>query len=573
MKLPEPKNELVLMQHLCRSHLWPFVLYAFGIQNYMTRHPANQWCVERVHRPLCEWLEWHIKDWLRTRHTRTLPKKLLIVWPRGFGKTTLVTKAAQLWCHLQETDLSSITDSVTVEKSWDFLQSLKTVMAGEDPNAWFSKLYGSWRDPKRPWKQGFLVHAMRQSLAAEAASMVCSGVEKGITGKHPDALFIDDPIVQEKLVEQGGWLDKVNRHMDAMIPAIRQDGLLVGTATRYHDSDWLGKYIRDEGVKTLLGHIPPYLDFDLDEKTGQWDLYFMQARDTEGKSVLPEVWPEEALSAYERKSSMDFQSQMMNDPGTGEHMPLTKEQLDLMWVSPKDVPGNLRISIHCDTAWKSRTSIGRGDYNVIQVWGHAVDGSGSVYYLEGYRNNRWRSEEFLDTLVALIQKVKKERGVKPFAITDERALGGKNDIFEGLVWSHCAAAGVVAPPVFLLNRGQLRKEIRIREAAGYWVNGKVWLVRRAPGVESLVAEMLRIGVSQHDDMADAAADVFCEEVYTPSRVMGSQGDQAPPPRRPYDEYLQMPLHMIDEDGVRELYDHMVEKEEQEAVWVEKWGFG
>lgn len=563
------KAEYEIWQDLCREKLWPFLLYGFGIQAYMDNHPANRWCVARVHKPLADWLEFHIKDWLRTRHVRRTPKKCMIVVPRGFGKTTLITKGAQAWLHLLDPDLSTITDSVTTEKSWEFLQAIKNVMDGQDPNAWFTRLYGDWRDPGRPWKQGFMTHALRQSLAAEAASMVCSSVEKGITGKHPDALFVDDPIVQEKLVEGMNWIDKVNKHMDAMIPALRQDGLLVATATRYHDADWLGRYMRDEGVASITGHQPPYLDFSLDER-GQWHLYFLQARRHDGKPVLPEVWSDEALSAYERKNSLDYMAQMMNDPGTGEHMPLTREQLEVMMVEPKDVPGNLRISIHCDTAWKDRATIGKGDYNVIQVWGHAADGSGEVYYLEGHRSNAWRAEEFLDTLVGIIQKVKKERGVRPFVITDEKVLGGKNDIFENLVWSHCAAAGVVAPPVLLLARGNKRKSVRIREAVGYWVNGKVRLVRRSPGLEALVSEMLRIDVSAHDDMADAAADVFHEEVYTPETVIGRENAQGPPPRRPWDEELQLPFSAMDDDTVRYAYDQVVEREERE-FWVDRWG--
>jgi hypothetical protein len=565
------KNELKLWQDACRDKLWLFLLYAFGVRNFMRKNPHKAWCVEEIHRPLCDWMEERMLEWVKTRHLRTKPKKIMIIWPRGFGKTTIVTKAAQLWLHLQDPDVSTITDSVTTEKSWEFLGALKHVMDGSDPNAWFTHLYGNWRDPKREWKQGKLVHAFRQSLGAESSSMMCSSVEKGITGKHPDALFIDDPIVQEKLTEGLAWIEKVNRHMDAMIPALQSDGLLVATATRYHDTDWLGKYLRDEGCCNVEGHEPPYRDFDI-RPDGQWELFFMQARGDDGKSMLPDVVSDAFLQDYERKNPMDFQAQMMNDPGTGAHMPLTLEDLDRCWVEQRDVPKNLGYSIHCDTAWKSREMMGRGDFSAIQLWGHAGDGSGVVYYLEGWDSNTWSAEEFLDTLVGIIKRLKQTQGARPFAVTDERALGGKNDIMENLIWSHCAQYGVVSPPVVLLNRGGTKKEIRIREAAGYWKNGKVKLVRGAPGVETLRTQMLRIGVSAHDDMADCAADVFNEEIYTPERVAGQALDQPMMPRRPYDEYLQMPLGKIDADGVRELYDRDVERENEVIEYLEKWGW-
>jgi len=502
---------------------------------------------------------------MKSRMIRPTPKKLMIVWPRGFGKTTLITKAGQLYLHILDPDMSTVTDSVSLEKSWDFLKALKDIMSGDDHNAWFSRMYGNWKDNKRAWKQGNLIHAMRQSLAAESASMVSSSVEKGITGKHPDALFIDDPIVMEKLVEGLAWIDKVNRHTDAMIPALRSDGLLVSTATRYHDTDWLGKYMRDEGVRSVAGMSVPYMDFDIDETHGSWDLYFLQARDSFGDPVLPEVAPKEFLDAYEKKNPMDFQAQMMNEPGEGAHMPITRRDIERMWVEAKDIPGNLRLSVHCDTAFKDRKAIGKGDFSVIQVWGHSQNGSGEVYYLWGARSNTWSSNDFGSVFVQMLQMLQRD-GQKPFIVTDERGMGGKEDMFEGMIWNWCAQAGIVAPPVKLLSRIGAKKEMRIRQAAAYWANGKVHLSRKAPEAQHLVQEMLRVGVSAHDDMADAAADVFHEEIYTVERLFG--GDQESPfVRRPYDDVLQLPLHEMNDNHVRMLYDRQMDRENAEREQI------
>jgi len=559
----DQQSEVELFANLCRESFWEFLRWGFGVANYMEKRPENRWCVERVHRPLCEWFEDEVRDWLANRETRRTPKKLMVVWPRGMGKTTIMTKAGQLWVQLQDPDISSITDSVTTEKSWEFLQALKDVMGGKDPNAWFTQMYGSWKDPKRTWKSGMLVHAFRRSMGAEAASMISSSVEKGITGKHPDVIFIDDPVVQEKLTQEMNWLDKVNVHVNALIPALKPNGLLVATATRYHDDDWLGRYIREEGVKKVWGMMPRDWDFRLRPKDGQWDLYFLRAEDGFGNPVCPEIHTAEFLANYKAKSPLDYSAQMMNEPGQGEHMPLTREQVHHMWVEPQHVPGNLSISIHCDTAWKTRETMAKGDYNVIQVWGHARDGSGEVYYLDGYRSNLWRVEDFGDQLVMVLQRLKKE-GRRPFVITDEAGLGGKADVFGGLVQGWCAGAGMYSPPVVLLNRQGRRKEIRIREAAAYWADGKVRLVRGAPCVQELVSEMLRIGVSAHDDMADAAADVFHPDIYIPERAMG-RDEETPPPRRPFDDVLQTDPRRWGDGDWRVAYDEMVEREMEAAL--------
>jgi len=303
---------------------------------------------------------------------------------------------------------------------------------------------------------------------------------------------------------------------------------------------------------------PPYIDFGVNEDTGTWDLFFMAARDEFGDPTLPEVAPAEFLEAYERKNPMDFQAQMMNEPGEGGHMPLTRRDIETMWVDRRDLPGNLRYSIHCDTAFKDRKAVGKGDFSVIQLWGHSQNGSGEVYYLWGARSNRWSSQEFGEQLVKLIQQLKQENK-RAFALTDERGMGGKEDMMAGMIWNWCSQAGMVAPPVQLLSRIGAKKEMRIRQAAGYWANGKVHLVRDAPEVGALVQEMLRIGVSSHDDMADAAADVFHEEIYTVERLFG--GDpESPVVRHPYDDILQLPLESMTDENVRVLYDRAQEDE-------------
>ena len=98
--------EIELFRNLCRHDFWSFANYAFGIAPYMARKPENRWLSPLVHRPLCMWLETTAREWLKLRHLQTQPKKILIVWPRGFGKTTIVSKAYQLWLHLLDPDLS-----------------------------------------------------------------------------------------------------------------------------------------------------------------------------------------------------------------------------------------------------------------------------------------------------------------------------------------------------------------------------------------------------------------------------------------------------------------------------------
>ena len=76
-------------------------------------------------------------------------------------------------------------------------------------------------------------------------------------------------------------------------------------------------------------------------------------------------------------------------------------------------------------------------------------------------------------------------------------------------------------------------------------------------------QMSRIGISEHDDWADAAADVFHPEVYRPFLPPG-QDAQPPVPQRPWDRELK--TGQIDNETARGIYDHLFPPDPQER-WV------
>jgi hypothetical protein len=74
--------------------------------------------------------------------------------------------------------------------------------------------------------------------------------------------------------------------------------------------------------------------------------------------------------------------------------------------------------------------------------------------------------------------------------------------------------------------------------------------------------MVRAGVSSHDDWADAAADVFCPEVYQPmlNPVIG-QADEGGHPIQPGDAILG---RRITNNEARQIYDI------QHGEWLDAW---
>lgn len=547
------RQEREALAEACRRSFWSFFRYC-----YVGRNPKLRlWVTPRIHQPLCDWLDHHSREWL-DRRSRTMQSDekeithLLVVLPRNFGKTTIVTQAWTLWLHLQDPDLSTFIGSENLEMAEEWYKPLRTILEGSDSYPRFTELYGNWSS-KVLWSADSLVHAARKAQARKDPSIGTWGVESGLTGSHPDVLVLDDPISYEKMVSVSNWLNYVNDHMDSLTPVINPDGMMVLVGTRYSDGDLLGRAITEQGVRSLAGMTPPGgVEVRPD---GKWHLYFMAARDSAGVPVFPEVWSEKRLKDYERDKNAYYWAQVMNDPSSVEFNPLTRAQAEECWVEPKDVPTNLRYTIHCDTAFKRPDRMGRGDESVIQVWGHTRDGSGEVYFLEGHGSDKWRMEDFLAQLVSICHRYE-VRGKRIWAMTDEQEQGGHEGSYELALNAAFNGSNVRHQPrLFILKRGITKKTPRIVAAASYWAEGYVRVVRGTSGAERLMDQMTRILTSKHDDWSDAAADVFTPDIYQPLRRSG-QEPQPEAPRRPGDEVLKR----LSNQAVIELYDRTYDRD-------------
>lgn len=544
--------ERELWADVCARDFWWFFQIAWGAHFFMLAHPNDRWITPRVHMPICRWLQKHVEEWERRRSLGIKERtKLALIIPRNFGKSVTATKALSLWAQVRNPNMSSFIGSETLTKAVDFLGPIKTIMEGGDPYAWFNWLYGIWFSPERIWTHTSVVHAARTATARSEASFDTWGVEGGITGSHPDWGVFDDPLSEEKIKESGSWITTVNNSMAALRPAFRTDSFFMLSLTRYRDNDVAGTYLSLEGVRSWTGHPPtdPRLAVRPD---GEWDVYFLQCYDAAGNSILPEVWPLRELRTYEKTKPQEFAAQMMNEPGSGEHMELNSEQVEDLWIDKKDLPSQLVLTIHLDTAFKDNRTRGTGDESVIVVFGHDPKGTGDVFYLEGYGSNTWRIEEFTDELIRVAQRIKAD-GKRIRLITDDKEMGGKSGTWVQWLNSAFHGAGLQTPPLLQLPRQGTRKLIRMREAAGFWVDGHMKIVRDAPGAQRLINQMVRLGVSAHDDWADAAADVFAEKVYRPM-LNPAQTNQIGGviPRQPGDEFIKG--YARGADATRSFYD-------------------
>lgn len=519
--------------------LWNFVRFAAG-WHYRCLEPEQvYWLSETVHKPWLDWAEGIILAWKMRRRSKASPERVQVVdcVPRGHGKSNLLTKCLPIYTMLDEPNISWYIGSETHPKAKKFLAPIKSILDGSDPFARFAWLYGNWCSPERDWNQEEIITAYRTSIGTSEPSIGTFGVETGITSKHPLGLIYDDPISEEKLREGGNWLALAIKSLDSIYPALRPDSLIWLIGTRYLDRDPIGYSLESEGVRDWFGH-PPLETY----KPGAWHVHFLQARDRlnttnypEGEPILPELFTHDSLLRYENKNPQEYAAQMMNDPSTGEHMEMTKDQIEKMRIERKDVPAIEYATIHLDTAFKDDERRGKGDYNAIVVWLHDLRPTGIVYLDRVLRSKNWRMEDFHTHLIRIMYDLKR-RGIRIRAITDEKEMGGKRGVYLQHLQQAISGAGLRMVEILQFNRAGTKKVLRIREAAGYWVDGFVRLPRDTEGMDALILEMLKIGRSPNDDCADAAADVFRPEVWRGRSSTGTDG-QPILPTQPGDDVL------------------------------------
>jgi hypothetical protein len=517
--------EMDLLRHCCRENFWTFFLCAFGAH---ANPKGKRWIDPEVHMPLADWFQGHVREWTKWReHGIVRQKHLCVIVHREIGKTTLITRAGQLWLHLLDPEIATATGSEKVELASKMLEAMKAVLDGTDEYSLWTKFYGDWATSARKWTGREVVHAGRRNTARQDPSLISFGVETSITGSHPDAIFYDDPISYERLKTDTNWLEMVNSQVSSLVPVIQSDGLTVWVGTRYDDMDHFGAAFKDLGVCSVSGMESSGIP--VDPKEGMIDVYFLSGRDRsnttnypEGEPTTPKVWPHDRMKRYQRTDPLRYAAQVMNDPSISEMNPITREQIEQCKIDRKEVPWSaLRFAICCDTAFSDGNKIAGKDETVMLVHGYPRNGSGDVYVIEGHGNTSMRAEDFGRMLVTTVQRYRK-LGFKITAITDEKTRAGKKGVWELTLRNFFHDANEPMPRFIEFERGSTKKFERLHTASTFWVDGHVRVLKGSPGIERLCEQMARIGQYAVNprikiDWADAHSDAFQPDLYQPMR--------------------------------------------------------
>jgi hypothetical protein len=564
-----------------------FIDLCWGTEFYFASHPEqSMWLYEPIHGPYLTWLQTHILKWKELARRRDIAAKqyyIAVVLPRDFGKSLTATKAAMLWNHLDEPDMSTLIASATAPLAVANIKAIKSIISEDSGQSWFIWLYGNWKKGAKSFADDAIVHGYRKERSLQEESFASTGVGAGMTGWHHRVHVWDDPIYINKLREGGNYMTGVHEAVNASFNALQKNGLLMFVLTRYLDDDVAGRHFRDEGVATWTGMpCPNTMQFDkVPFGKGEWHVFFWQTEDElTGEPTHPHLWTKQKIAEAKRRNAEDFACQQQNNPGTSNLSPLVESQLPDLFIDYKDfffqmqTLGHIEAaSVHIDTAFKKKETIGKGDDNAIGVWLHDARRNGILYLDTDLlrASNEWREEDFNDELIKVLLNLRR-RNIRVKCLTDEVEPGGKAGSYKNRMLGIVRASGLrLTEDQFIQFNRTTDKRARIRTGTGNWAEGYVrillhkdkagqWII--PPVVRKLFNQILRIDVVTHEDIADAITDGFAQGIWRRPDVRTPDTDEGETPRYPGDEGLRAfnrPLtneevfRMIDEQ--KEINEH------------------
>jgi len=544
----------------CTRHFWPFFRHGFGAAEYCRRSPKDDWVDETIHRAFCNEFERHVRWWMDRREHDNHRYIILNVWPRKMGKSTTITEAGSLWCSVIDPNLCIGIGSYNDEKAQDFLSVPKTIMEGRASNGLFKELYGTWTTDK--WNESELVHSWRTMPEIRDPSFECCSVKAGSTGSAYDIYFLDDPIPDRSSKDVSTQLQtdvqQAVSHVRKMWPVMKKNALFVINLTRKADNDVAAYAMKKFRVREFAdtGCKPREFEYKLDPEKGRVFVNFLSGRDSKGVPTCSKVWSDDEMKDFESRDPANYASEVQNMPAEGSHVSL--KEADIKYVKRKDVPPNLRYVLLGDTAFKE-DNVGEGNENAIVQAGLSKDGLGDVYYFWARHSNLWSSKDYYAQLVIAAQELLQRR-LSVWCITDEKERGGKAGLFSEAYVNNFRAAGLVAPRLIQFSRAGKSKPARINAAKDYWMRGKVYLVEGGEGLDVLEHQMLRLGYTALDDVADAAADAFHPDVYFGERI-GVNLEKGGPARRPFET---TPIHMMRPEEKAQWQRNRITERERDA---------
>lgn len=444
-------------------------------------------------------------------------RRVLILDPRGFLKTTINVVAHTIQWIINYPDITIMIVQSNGDKAVDFLKKIKLHFQGNDK---FRRLFPEHCPTNKVMDWGradrFTTEARSLNNMRAEPTVMATSIDKGAAGYHVDVMKFSDIVDPSNISGNGIQLVKDSFYV--------MQNLLVGPqywidveGTRYKNNDLYGEIIdheekvgREKGPDKRMYaiHARPVFEQQDDPPNSPENLAKPFRLDEAGKRISR--WPRRFSTTYledmEVRDPATFATQQLNNPSAaisgGRPFPVENGEFDRRVISRKNFKENVPIAykeISVDCAY----TIGhRSDYTAIVVG--AFDHYGRCY-VEEIDHGRYLPDEVNARIVAMI--LKHEYKLKCVKIENSAFTHGMMPGLKRLLDLRNRYANFVLIP----RETDKSKEDRILKTLQPWYKSTDLRFLddiAANAVAALRKELNDFPTGTHDDILDAISDLF-----------------------------------------------------------------
>lgn len=404
--------------------------------------------------------------------------RLVAAAPRGFAKSTLITKIYPLHCGLFKTkrDICIISASETLA-----VEHLRYIKIKVESDPVIRQYFGELKSEK--WTES---HIILKHPDGTLVNMRAKGAGGQIRGFRPDCVVCDDLETDDSVESEEQRKKLKNWLFKACINCLLPGGQLAIIGTVIHP----------------LSVLSDLLDMPNDWTKRRYMAY-EDGIEEEGHELWPEARPHAWLQQRKKEiGSSRFAAEFMNDPKTDEHAPIRDGHIRY-W---EELPNQLGLVISVDPAYSEEET---ADYKVASLIG--VDHNYNRYLIR-YIRTHCPGGEFMDSIINMFLEHKLQ--VTGVGVPNR---GVEKEFFKSFN-RRCEERGVYPPIKDISNTfssssgvGVRNKKSRIVSALQpLFENGKYYI---HPTHVEARDEILTIGSSRWDDLVDSMASA--EQIMTP----------------------------------------------------------
>lgn len=390
----------------------------------------------------------------------------LMLWPRGFSKTTLAGVAFNVYNIVFQELPFALYVSATAGHAEIQLDNIKRELESNTRiKIFFGELKPGMQDSAR-WRQDFFETTTGMAMAARGRGGQVRGLNHN--GQRPKAVIVDD-LEDRESVNTQEQRDKVKKWFYAdlipVLPKMEENAGIVVLGTLLH---------ADSLLMTLA----------LDPS---WAVIKFGAKDKQGEYIWPENLNEENLKKEEKSAIiantlMEFYMERFSEirlDGTRDFQ--TKH---FQYLAPAEGQ-RLFISLYQDPAISKRETADRCTFTVV-----GMSDRGKIFVLEQQGRRGWEPRDQIDTLFALHKKWNPDRvGIESNGFQKALVHLVQEEMFRAKRYFE------VTPVTNTTEKhGRIKGILQPRFAAGY-----IYFAGRFPDLES---ELLNFPTAAHDDFAD-----------------------------------------------------------------------